>query len=126
MEFGIRVCLVVNGKVKRIGTDQFSRIGDQLHPEYAGEKIPYAVLMFEREGVRLGDLRYCEGGYVGFDKSGKLDESSQVNHVRLLQAAENDPKSFAARKAQQIRGEIAWHPTGDQLNRMITLVKKSR
>jgi len=101
-------------------------VGEDSSSKAPTEDVSHLPDTFEREGVRLGDLRYCEGGYVGFDKSGKLDESSQVNHVRLLQAAENDPKSFAARKAQQIRGEIAWHPTGDQLNRMITLVKKSR
>ena len=125
MRYGARVFLVLNGKIKRIGVDLFSQIGKEAIPEYAGQKIPYALLVFEREEGNLGDLRYHEGGYLVFDKEGKVDESSEWNHLRLAQAGEDNPKSFAARRAEQVRKENTWNPTGDQLNHMIALVKRN-
>jgi hypothetical protein len=125
MEFAIRVFFIVKNKIKRIGVDRFSKIGSETMPENAGQKIPYAVLVFEREDNRLGDLRYHEGGYLVIDKEGKVDESRGLNQVRLVQSGENDPKSFAARRGAQFKKENTWIPTGEQLNQMIKLAKRN-
>jgi len=126
MEYAIRVFLLIDGKIKRIGVDRFSQIGNEAVPEYAGQKIPYSLLVFEREEGKLGDLRYHEGGYLGFDKEGKVDESSGWNHLRLAQEGKNDPKSFAARRAEQVRREDTFQANSDQLNQMIVLAKRSK
>jgi len=126
MEYAVRVFLLIEGKIKRIGVDRFSQIGNEAITEYAGLKIPYTLLVFEREEGNLGDLRYHEGGYLAFDKEGKVDERSGWNHLRLAQAGENDPKSFAARRAEQVGRENTFQPTSDQLNKMIALVKRSK
>lgn len=78
MAYGTRVFLVAEGKIRRIGVDRFSRIGNEPVPGYAGQRIPYAILLFEREEGKLGDLRYCEGGYLVFDKEGKVDENIEM------------------------------------------------
>jgi len=124
MGYGTRVFLVVEGKIRRIGVDRFSRITSEALPEYAGQRIPYAILLFEREEGKLEDLRYCEGGYLLFDKEGKVDEDIGWNHIRLAQAGEDNPKSFTARRAEQIGRENKWNPTGEQLNHMIALAKR--
>jgi hypothetical protein len=100
MEYELRAFILADGKIKRIGVSRLSRIHYDAVPEDAGQKIPYALLVFEREEGKLGDLRYREGGHLVFDKEGKLDESKGLNHLRLVQAGENDPKSFAARRAE--------------------------
>ena len=126
MEFALRAFILLNDKIKRIGVSRLSRIHYDAVPEYSGQKIPYALLVFEREEGKLGDLRYHECGYLVFDKEGKLDESKGLNHLRLVQAGENDPKSFSARRAEQVRRENTWHPSGDQLNQMIALAKRAK
>lgn len=110
MGYGTRVFLVVEGKIRRIGVDRFSRISSEALPEYAGQRIPYAILLFEREEGKLEDLSYCEGGYLVFDKEGKVDENIGWNPIRL-QAGEDNPKSFTARRAEQIGRENKWNPT---------------
>jgi hypothetical protein len=110
--------------IKRIGLDRFSCICSNGMPEYAGQKIPYAVLVFEHEEGKLGELHHSEGGYLVFDEQGNVDERNRWNHLRLAQAGERDPKSFAARRAAQVRKENTWHPSGAQLQQMIALVKR--
>jgi len=119
-----RTFIVVKGSIKRIGVDRFSRIGSERMPEYAGQKVPYALLVFESEPGGLGALRYCEGGYLVFDELGNMDERSQWNHIRLAREGENDPGSFAARRGEQLRKESTWHPTGEQLEQMLALLKR--
>jgi hypothetical protein len=126
MRLALRTFFVVKGEIKRIGLDRFSRIGRNGMPEYAGQKIPYALLAFESEHGKLGELCYRECGYLVFDKHGNIDQQDQWNQVRLSQASEGDPNSFAARRAKQIRQVNTWHPTGEQLGQMISLVKKRR
>jgi hypothetical protein len=126
MEFALRAFILLDGKIKRFGVSRLSRMHNDLMPEYAGQKIPYAILVFEREEGRLGDLRHHECGYLVFDSEGKLDESKGLNHLRLVQAGENDPKSFAARRAEQVRRENTWYPSGDQLSQMIAQAKKRK
>ena len=126
MEFALRAFILLDGKIRRMGVSRLSRIHYDLSSEFAGQKIPYTLLVFEREEGKLGDLRYHECGYLVFDKDGKLDESKGLNHLRLVQAGENDPKSFAARRAEQVRRENKWYPSGDQLNQMITLARRTK
>jgi hypothetical protein len=126
MEFALRAFILLDDKIKRIGASRLSRIYYDAVPEYAGQKSPSTLLVFEREEGKLGDLRYHECGYLVFDKDGKLDESKGLNHLRLVQAGENDPKSFAARRAEQVRRENKWYPSGDQLNQMITLARRTK
>ena len=127
MQYATRVFLIAKGKIKRIGADCFSQIANEAITEYAGQKVPYALLVFEREADgNPGDLRYHEGGYLVFDKEGNVDERSGWNHIRLAQAGEDDSKSFAARRAKQVRSEDTWSPTSEQLNRMIAIVKRNR
>lgn len=125
MEYALKSFILVDGDIKRIGIRRFSRIHNEAMPEYAGKKIPYALLCFEREEGILGDLRYHEGGYLVFNEEGKQDETMGQTHVRLVQDSENDPKSFAGRRADQIRRENKWYPSGDQLNRMIAMAKRN-
>jgi hypothetical protein len=126
MEFALRAFILLDSRIKRIGVNRLSRIHYDPSPEYAGQKIPYALLVFEREEGKLGDLRYHECGHLVFDKEGKLDVSKGLNHLCLIQAGENDPKSFAARRAEQVRRENTWHPSGVQLNQMIALAKRTK
>ena len=126
MEYALRAFILVEDKIKRIGVNRLSRTHYEPRPEYARQKIPYALLVFEREERKLGNLRYHEGGYLVFDEEGRLDESKGLMHLRLVQAGENDPKSFAARRAEQVRRENKWYPSGDQLNRMIALAQRNK
>lgn len=84
------------------------------------------LLAFESEHGKLGELNYRECGYFVFDEQGNIDQQNQWNQVRLSQASEGDPNSFAARRAKQIRQVNTWHPSGEQLGQMISLVKKRR
>jgi len=104
--------------------DRLSRLYQDVVPEYAGQKIPYALLLFELENDKLKDLRYWRGSYLIFDKEGKVDQDSGWNLIRLQQAGGDNPKSLAARRAEQNRRENTWNPTGEQLNHMIALVKR--
>ncbi len=61
-----------------------------------------------------------------FDERGNIDQQNQWNQVRLSQASEGNPNSFAARRAKYVRQENTWHSTGEQLRQMISLVKKRR
>lgn len=90
----------------------------------AGQKIAYAILAFENELGKLGELRYCEGGYFIFDAKGNIDHENQWGHIRMAMSGEGDPKSFAAKRAKRIRQKNTWSPTGEQLRQMISLVKK--
>jgi hypothetical protein len=124
MELLLRTFLVVNGQIKRIGLDRFSRIGRNGLPEFAGQRIPYAILAFENEDGKLGELRYREFAYFVFDKNGNVDRESDWAQFRMTLSSEGDSKSFAARRAKRIRKENIWSPTGDQLRQMIALVTK--
>jgi hypothetical protein len=126
MTLALRTFFVVQNEIKRIGLDRFSRIGRNAMLEYAGQKIPYAILAFESEHGKLGELRYRECGYLVFDKLGKLDPQNQWNQVCLTQTSKGNPNSFAARRVKHIRQGNTWHPTGEQLGQMISLVKKNR
>ncbi len=123
MDLSIRTFLVVDGEIKKVGLDRFSRFGRQGAPEFAGQKIPYALLAFERLQGRLCEIRHMEAGYLNFDETGKINNENQLNQVRLLQEGGTDPGSFAARRARRIKEENSWRPTGLQLERMITLAK---
>lgn len=125
MEFGVRTFLVVEGKIRRIGVKRFSRLSYDGMTEFARRKIPYALLVFTLDRGKLSELYYHECGYLVFDKLGKVDDSSQSNQVFLTQAGLDDPRSFAARRAKQIRRENTWNPTGQQLDQMTALVKKT-
>lgn len=124
MELLLRTFFVVNHQVKRIGLDRFSRISRNGSPEFAGQRIPYAILAFDNEHGKLGELRYREGGYFIFDEKGNVDHESGLSQIRMVLSSEGDSKSFAARRAKQIRQENTWSPTGEQLRQMIALVTK--
>ena len=70
--------------------------------------------MFERENDKLKDLRQWRGGYLVFDQKGKADLEKGRNVIELSLTEEQDPKSFVAKRADQIRRENTWHPTGEQ------------
>ena len=124
MTLALRTFLVVNGEVKRIGLDRFSRINRNGLSDCPGQKIPYAILAFESDQGKLGEVRYREGGYFIFDKQGNVDHESGWSHIRMILSSQGDSKSFAARRAKQIRQGNTWSPTGEQLRQMIALVKK--
>ncbi len=124
MDYGTRYFVLVDGKIQQIGIERLAQLYHEVVPEYAGQKIPYALLLFEREGDKLKDLRYWRGSYLVFDKQGKADETSGQNVIELSLTGEKDPKSFVARRADQIRRERTGHPTGEQLNQMIALAKR--
>lgn len=126
MEYALTVFILVDGEIKRIGASRFSRIHYEVMPEYARHRIPYSLLVFECEEGKLGDLRYHEGGYLVFNEEGKLDETMELIHLRLVQAGENDPRSFGARRAEQVEREKKWYPSGEQLNRMIAMAKRNK
>ena len=126
MRLALRTFFVVKGEIERIGLDRFSRIGRNGLIEYAGQTIPYAILAFDSEHGKLGELQYRECGYFVFDEHGNIDQQNQWNQVRLSQASEGNPNSFAARRLKYIRQENTWHPTGEQLGQLISLVKKRR
>lgn len=123
MDLSIRTFLVVDGEIKKVGLDRFSRFGRQGAPEFAGQKIPYALLAFERLEGRLCELRHMEAGHLIFDETGKINNENQLNQLSLAQEGETDPRSFAARRARRIKEENSWCPTGLQLDRMILLAK---
>ena len=124
MNYGTKYFVLIEGKIQQIGMDRLSRLYNDVVPEFAGQKIPYALLLFEQEKGKLKDLRYWRGSYLIFDKEGKVDQDSGWNLIRLQQAGGDNPKSLAARRAEQIRRENTWNPTGEQLNQMIALAKR--
>jgi len=124
MNYGTRYFLFVDGKIQQIGIERLAQLYHGVAPEYAGQKILYALLLFEREDDKLKDLRYWRGSYLVFDKQGKADETSGQNVIELSLTSEKDPKSFVARRADQIRRERTWYPTAKQLNQMIALAKR--
>ena len=123
MNYGTRYFVLAEGKIQQIEIERLAQLYHGVVPEYAGQKIPYALLLFEREDDKLKDLRYWQGSYLVFDKQGKADETSGQNVIELSLTGEKDPKSFVARRADQIRRENTWHPTGEQLNQMIKLAR---
>ena len=125
MELLLRTFFVVNDKIKRIGLDRFSRISASGSPQFAGQRIPYAILAFENEDGKLGELRHREFAYFTFDNNGNLDRENDWAQFRMAVSIEGNSKSFAARRAKQIRQENSWSPTGDQLQHMLALVTKS-
>ena len=123
MEYETKYFVLAEGKIQEIALERLAQLYHGVVPEYAGQKIPYALLLFEQEGDKLKDLRYWRGSYLLFDKKGKADQSSGQNLIELSLIGEKDPKSFVARRADRIRRENTWHPTGEQLNHMIALAK---
>jgi hypothetical protein len=124
MEYGTKYFVLAEGKIQEIGIERLAQLYHGVVPEYAGQKIPFALLLFERVGDQLKDLRYWQGIYLVFDGQGKSDDISGQNVIEMSLTTENDPQSFIARRADQIRRERAWHPTGDQLNQMIALARR--
>lgn len=127
MNYGTRYFVLVDGEIQQIGIERLSQLYHGMVPEYAGRKIPYALLLFERKDDKLQDLSHWQGSYLVFDKLGKADETSGQNIIELSWTGEEDqkdPKAFIARRADQIRKERTWHPTSEQLNQMIELVKR--
>ena len=124
MNYGTRYFVLVEGKVQQIGIDRLSQLYKEVVPEYAGQKIPYAVLLFEQKDGELRDLRYWRGSFLAFDKKGKVDQNGRGNLIQSSLAGEENPKSFVARRAEQIRRENIWNPAGEQLNEMIALAKR--
>jgi len=123
MNYGTKYFVLVEGKIQQIGVERLSQLYHGVVPEYAGKRIPYALLLFERENDKLRELRYWRGSYLSFDKTGKSDQKSGRNLIELSLSHEKDPESFVAKRADQIRRENNWHPTGEQLNQMIALAK---
>ena len=123
MNYGTKYFVLVEGKIQQIGVERLSQLYHGVVPEYAGKRIPYALLLFERENDKLRELRYWRGSYLFFDKTGKSDQKSGRNLVELSLSHEKDPESFVAKRADQIRRENTWHPTGEQLSQMIALAK---
>jgi hypothetical protein len=124
MEYETKYFVLAEGRIQEIGIERLAQLYNGVVPEYVGQKIPFALLLFERVGDRLKDLRYWRGGYLVFDKQGKSDDIIGQNVIELSLTAEKDPKSFVARRANQIRRERTWHPTGEQLNQMIALARR--
>ena len=124
MNYGTRYFVLVEGKVQQIGIERLAQLYHGVVPEYAGQKIPYALLLFEEVDGKLKDLRTWQGRYLDFDKKGKADETSGQNVLELSLTSEKDLKSFVARRADQIRRERTWHPTAEELNEMIALAKR--
>jgi hypothetical protein len=123
MNYGTKYFVLVEGKIQQIGEERLSQLYHELVPEYAGKRIPYALLLFERENDKLRDLRYWRGSYLVFDKTGKSDQQTGRNLIELSLSHEKGPESFVAKRADQIRRENTWHPTGEQLSQMIALAK---
>jgi hypothetical protein len=126
MNYGTRYFVLAEGRIQQIGIERLSELYHGVVPEYAGQKTPYALLLFEQEDDALKDLRYCRGGYLVFDKKGETDQNGGRNLIELSLTGENNPKFFVERRANRIRRENTWHPTGEQLNQMIALAKKGR
>ena len=124
MEYGTKYFVLAEGRIQEIGIGRLAQLYHGVVPEYAGQKIPFALLLFERVGDKLKDLRYWQGGYLVFNKQGKSDDISGQNVIELSLTTEKDPKSFVAKRADQIRRQRAWHPTGEQLNQMIELARR--
>jgi hypothetical protein len=124
MNYGTRYFVLVEGKIQQIGIERLSQLYHGVVPEYAGQKIPYALLLFEREDNKLKGLRYWRGSYLAFDEKGKADKTSGRKVLELSLTSERDSKSFVARRADQIRRENTWDPTAEQLNQMITLARR--
>jgi len=124
MDYETRYFVLVEEKIHQIGIERLAQLYHEVVPEYAGQKIPYVFLLFERENDKLKDLRYWRGSYLVFDKKGKAYQDSGQKLIELLLTGEKGSKSFVARRADQIRRENTWHPTGEQLNQMIALAKR--
>jgi hypothetical protein len=114
MEYGTKYFVLAEDKIQEIGIERLAQLYHGLVPEYAGQQIPYATLLFERVGDKLKDLRHWQGGYLVFDKQGKSDDISGQTVIELSLTTEKDPRSFVAKRADQIRRERAWHPTAEQ------------
>jgi hypothetical protein len=106
MELLLRTFLVANGQIKRIGLDRFSRIGGTASPEFAGQRIQYAILAFDNDNGKLGELRYREFAYFTFDKNGNLDrENDWAQHlVMRMDTIESLIHLFACAEYLQTRG----------------------
>jgi hypothetical protein len=124
MNYGTRYFVLIDAKIQKISVERLEHLYHGVVPEYAGLNVPYALLLFEQVDDRLRDLRYWRGSYLAFDKSGKADMNSGQNLIELSLTGEINPKSFVARRANQIRRERTWHPTAEQLDQMIALAKK--
>ena len=46
MNYGTRYFVFVEGQIQQIGIERLSQLYHGVVPEYAGQKIPYALLLF--------------------------------------------------------------------------------
>jgi hypothetical protein len=100
MNYGTRYFVLLEGKIQPFGIERFSQLYHGVVPEYAGQKIPYALLLFERQKGKPRDQRYWRGSYLVFNKEGKVDQESGWNHIELTLTEQKDSRSFAARRAE--------------------------
>jgi hypothetical protein len=81
MEYGTKYFVLAEGRIQEIGIERLAQLYHGVVPEYVGQKIPFSLLLFERVGDKLKDLRYWQGGCLVFDEKGK---SAIVIHREYL------------------------------------------
>jgi hypothetical protein len=79
MDLLLRTFFVVNGQIKRIGLDRFSRICSDGLPKFAGQKIPYALLAFDNEIGKLGELQHHSGKPMRLIRSRKRGSDRKLS-----------------------------------------------
>jgi hypothetical protein len=123
---GHRVFLVHDDDtLRRVSQAQIARLrhdgADERLPEYAGQRVRYALLFVETEARRPVDVVHEEFGYLYFAEDGRLDFERQNRGAALAMRAtgllsdESGPEGvvgagerFAKKRYQH---EFKWEPT---------------
>jgi hypothetical protein len=123
----VRPCFFVvedGGTFWRLKKRTFERIllqhDDEVHPEFAGQRVKYATIYVDYDGRRPVFVRSASFGHIKFDKTGRLDAKEDERYQQLFIQKFPDldellkPHLTAARVArvdEQIEREFGWQPT---------------
>lgn len=133
MGLGLRLFIVKDDDtftrfpVARLERMVLERSGER-YPEFAGQRVRYALLAVELEDRKPLDLRHSSYGYLLFDEDGRFDPSDFDQEMRLavesldISWIENrgpviDARSRFTRK--RLKDQHQWHPGPELESRLI-------
>lgn len=84
-----RIFLIEDGdRLRRIPYARFDRLLNRPRdadsfPEYAGQRIQYAMVILELENRKPSSISYIDCGFLLFDQSGQIDQDDWLSQKRL-------------------------------------------
>ncbi len=118
-----------NKGIVRISMKRFGHLGapgsDEAFPEYANQRIRYALVFLRMENRNPIGIEHAEFGTIDFDSNGHIDKKKQEKRLRVSAAMldvspEQSPENviragalFAKKKHER---EYEWVPTDEEMD----------